>query len=135
MNDCFQDGPILNHIESVQGYFGIGKQWKITQQNPVTLRIFGSLSIYEKEALSDFFNSLESNQFLILDIRNLDGMGSIVHECFKSLLHKMKAVFWLVLDTENDYLNRHFDEMEISKEYIFTGKEAIIKEIKALNSM
>ncbi len=135
LNDCFQEGPVLNHIESTQGYFGIGEQWKITNENPLILRICGSLSIYEKEALNEFLNTLKPNQFLILDISNLDGMGFTLHECFKSLIHKMKAVFWLVLEKENDYLNRHFDEMGVLKKYVFTDKEVIIKKVKELNSI
>ncbi|WP_299611361.1 hypothetical protein [uncultured Aquimarina sp.] len=127
LNDCFTSGPILNHLELIQGYFGIGKQWKITNENPLTIRLFGSLSIYEKDQLTEFFKTLKSNDLLILDLRNLDGMGSTFHECFKKLIDRMKVVYWLVEDRENELLNRHFDEMEIPSAYILTNKEEIIE--------
>lgn len=130
LNACFTNGPILNHIESTQSYFGLRKQWKITNKTPLTLRLFGSLSIHEKEEITKVFHALEPNIFLILDIRNLDGMGAIFHECFIELKNKMKAVFWLIKDRENDLLKRHFDEMKTSNEYIFTDKDEIIKKIK-----
>ncbi|WP_298321382.1 hypothetical protein [uncultured Aquimarina sp.] len=135
LNNSFKHGPVLNHIELIQGYFGIGKQWKITNKNPLTIRLFGSLSIHEKEGLIDFFQTLNSNEFLILDIRNLDGMGSTFHECFKKLIDRMKVVYWLVQNKENELLNRHLNEMEISRSLILTDINEIFKKIKEHNTI
>jgi len=135
LNNCFKSGPVLNHIELIQGYFGISEQWRITNKTPLTVRLFGSLSIHEKEQLTDFFKTLNSNESLILDLRNLDGMGSTFHECFKELIARMKVVYWLIQDNENELLNRHFGEMEIQSTYILNNKEEIIEKIKEHNKI
>ena len=132
MNDTFLQEPVLNHIELMQGYFRIGNQWKITSENPLTLRLFGSLSIYEKEEITALFNTLKANELLLLDIRNLDGMGATFHESFSKLIHKMKAVYWLISDREDELLNYHFDQMEIPKDSIFINKEEIVEKMKKL---
>lgn len=134
LNDCFKKGPILNHIELIQGYFGIGEQWKITNKDPLTIRLFGRLSTYEKEPLKELFRSLKSNDLLILDVRNLEGMGGTLHECFEKLMDRMKVVYWLIEDSENELLKHHFDEMKISSTYILTSEQEIIKKIGDQNT-
>jgi hypothetical protein len=135
LNVNFQEGPILNMVESTQSYFGIGEQWKITNENPLTIRIVGRLSVYEEKPLHDFFESLLPNQIVVLDIRNLDGMGAILFECFQQLIQNMKAVFWWIHDPENAYLQQHFDKMGIPKTRIFKEKEAMLKKIHELKAM
>ena len=129
LDACFDEEPIINHIELMQGYFGIGHPWKITSENPMTLRLFGSLTSHEKEDITQLFNTLKPDGYLVLDIRNLDGMGTTFHECFKVLMDKMKAVYWLVRDQDNVLLERHLSEMNVKGDFIFTDKTEIIAKI------
>ncbi len=131
LHACFMDGLVLNHLELMQDYFGIGKNWKITNEHPLTLRLFGRLSIYEKEEITTLFDSLPLDKHLILDLRNLDGMGGTFHESFQTLINKMKGVYWWIENKEKEYFNRHFSEMNIPKENIFIDYVAIMERVKA----
>ncbi|MDC8004093.1 hypothetical protein POV27_08510 [Aureisphaera galaxeae] len=131
LNQSFTSEPVVNYLELVQGYFGMGQQWRITNEDPLTMRLFGSLSIYEKEGIIELFNSLESNKVLILDLRNLDGMGTTFHECFQELMGRMEAVYWLV--SENELLLRHLDEIGVSNTYVFKDMDVILEKMKNRN--
>jgi len=119
----------INYLEKIEGYFGISLPWKISSKSPFIFRIYGSLTIHEKEALEIEFKSFP-NEAIILDFRNFQNMGAVLHQSFK--LIKSKNIIWLA-DINNEWTIKHLDAIGAKKENITDKIEIAIKKVNQIN--
>lgn len=107
---CISEQSFTNYIELIEGYFANNLPVKIFEEKPLRLRIYGSLSIYEKEGLTAIINKILGKNELTIDMTNLVGMGTILYECFKPLNNIPKLTF-----LANESALRHIEAMGFDK--------------------
>jgi hypothetical protein len=103
----------INYIELIEGYFANNLPVKIFEEKPLRLRIYGSLSTYEKEALTAAVNKILGKNELTIDMTNFVGMGTILYECFKPLNNIPKLNF-----LANESALRHIEAMGFDKNMV-----------------
>ncbi len=83
----------INYIELIEGYFVNTFPVKIFEENPLRLRIYGFLSINNKESLTSIIDKILEQDELTIDMTNFIGMGTILYECFQPLSKIPKLTF------------------------------------------
>lgn len=119
----------INYLEKIEGYFDISLPWKISSKNPFIFRIYGSLSINEKEALEKEFKSFP-NEALVLDFRNFESMGTALYQSFKFI--KSKNIIWLA-DINNGWTMKHLNGIGVERKNITDKIEVAIKKVNQIN--
>jgi len=91
------DTDLINYFELLEGYFGNKLPVKEFDEQPYRLRIYGSLSIYEMEGLKEVINRVCQNENinLVIDMRNFQGMGTALYECFEPLKRLKDLKIWV----------------------------------------
>jgi anti-anti-sigma regulatory factor len=90
----FHHPLFVNYMELLEGYFFSNPcPVKLFDESPFRMRIYGSLSIYEKEALEKIILEHATKEELIIDMSNLQGMGTALYECFMPLRRVSKLSF------------------------------------------
>jgi len=113
----FDAQRVIDAVEQIESYFGFHLPWKITNASPFTCRIYGSLSVYEKEAIEVFFKTIPTNEKLLIDLLNFEGMGTILYDCFRKLKSNSADIDWLV-KKENNWVIRQLLEIGIDENKI-----------------
>lgn len=104
----------IEALEKVEGYFGFYPSWKITNTNPFTCRIHGSLSIHDQKQLEHFFESFGTKREILMDFRNFEGMGTILYDSFRKLNSQVLNLTWMI-KKENDWVKKQLIEIGISE--------------------
>lgn len=79
----FHQPAFVNYMELLEGYFFNNPcPVKLFDETPFRIRIYGSLSIYEKEALTKIILEHATKEALLIDMSNFQGMGTALYECF-----------------------------------------------------
>lgn len=107
------DQSFVNYIEHIEGYFVDNLPVKIFEEQPLRLRIYGSLSIHEKEALTATINKVIHTNEVVIDMTNFVGMGTILYECFCPLKNIPKLTF-----LANENAIRHIQAMGFNKNMV-----------------
>ncbi len=83
------------YFESLEQYFDFGLPCKIVSTNPFEVRMYGSLSSDEEKDLTHFVQQLPSNQPILIDMRNFEGMGTMFYPLFRRLLARNPRIVWV----------------------------------------
>ena len=113
----FGSQKVIDAVEQIESYFGFQSPWKITNTSPFTCRIYGRLSVYEKEGIETFFETIPMNQKLFIDLLNFEGMGTILYDCFRKLDSNYTDIDWLV-KKENEWVINQLLEIGIDENRI-----------------
>lgn len=90
----FHHPVFVNYMELLEGYFFNNPcPVKLFDETPFRIRIYGSLSSDEKEALEKIILEHATKDELIIDMSNLQGMGTALYECFMPLRRVSKLSF------------------------------------------
>jgi hypothetical protein len=106
------DQEFINYIELLEGYFSDYLPIKHFAEKPYRLRIYGMLSIYEKNGLINEVAKVLSKEEVIIDMTNFVGMGTTLYECFEPLKRKTRVKF-LVNENALQTLKEMNFEMDI----------------------
>ena len=91
---------LLNtYLEQLAAYFPFGIKVRRFAGPPLTLRVYGSLTIDDIDDFDRIVDSLPSNVPLVkrdMDMTNFNGMGTLLYESFGPLLSRSPAVEWKV---------------------------------------
>lgn len=88
VNEQKLDDKLSNYLEHLEGYFMYKFPVKEFNEDPYRIRIYGSLTIDEKDELTHRINAIVSREHsLVLDMTNLRGMGTTLYSCFEPLKH------------------------------------------------
>jgi len=105
INNLDIDNNLNNYLELLEGYFIDRLPFKEFNEDPHRLRIYGSLSIYEKKGLEDKIVEVAKKNNLIVDMTNFQTMGYVLHECFSPLKNVKNLKFW-VNDSSMEHLTK-----------------------------
>lgn len=90
----FRDLKHQEYFELLEQYFDFGLPCKITQERPLEIRIYGSLSSNEEQELNKFVNDLPSDRSILIDMTNFNGMGTMFYPLFQNLIRRNDKIFW-----------------------------------------
>jgi hypothetical protein len=82
------------YFESLEQYFDFGLPCQKIRDKPYEVRIYGSLSSSEEQALTKFIHDIPSNQPVIIDMTNFGSMGTMFYPLFRSLIKRNKQLIW-----------------------------------------
>jgi hypothetical protein len=89
-----KDTKSKEYLESLEQYFDFGLPCKKISDNPYEVRIYGSLSSDEEQELTNFIQAIPSDQPVVIDMTNFEGMGTMFYPLFKSLIKRNKQIIW-----------------------------------------
>jgi hypothetical protein len=84
------------YLEQLAIYFSFGTPVRRSAGPPLTLRIYGSLTIDHVQDFDQIVDSLPANAPLLVDMTNFNGMGTLLYPSFRRLLARTPAVKWKV---------------------------------------
>ncbi|PZR25066.1 MAG: hypothetical protein DI535_19580 [Citrobacter freundii] len=93
VQQCISDQSLINYIELIEGYFSDTAPVKIFNERPLRLRIYGLLSVSEREELISIIDRVKNDDDLVIDMTNFVSMGTILYECFSPLKHVSNLTF------------------------------------------
>ena len=89
-----KDTKSKEYLESLEQYFDFGLPCKKISDRPYEVRIYGSLSSDEEQELTKFIQAIPSDQPVVIDMTNFEGMGTMFYPLFKSLIKRNKQIIW-----------------------------------------
>ncbi len=79
---------LLNiYLEQLAGYFPFGITVRRIAGPPLTLRIYGSLTIDDIDDFDRIIDSLPPNVALVIDMTNFNNMGAVLYQAFDGCCH------------------------------------------------
>jgi hypothetical protein len=84
------------YLEQLAIYFSFGTPLRRIVGPPLTLRIYGSLTIDHLHDFDQIVDSLPTNVPVSIDMTNFNGMGTLLYPSFRRLLSRTPAVKWKV---------------------------------------
>jgi hypothetical protein len=115
MNDNLKNDKTMNYIEQLEQYFNFGLGVKKISENPLTFKLYGSISVNEESELNEFIYSLPKDKEIYFDMSNFNGMGTRFYTTFKSLCDTNKLIYWI--DCSNGAI-KQLNEIGIDKSRI-----------------
>ncbi|MEH0154520.1 hypothetical protein V6R21_10275 [Limibacter armeniacum] len=82
-------------MEQLEQYFDFRLGLKKLSNDPLTYKLYGSISVDEADELYDFFDSLPIDKVVLIDMSNFNGMGTMFDEDFLELSESHKKVTWI----------------------------------------
>jgi hypothetical protein len=102
------------YLELLASYFQFGLPARVIRGPPLTVRLYGGLSINHSDDLAALFSSLPLGVPLEIDMTNVSGMGAVLYPQFRTLLAREPPVKWLAsppaaarlreLDVKSDHI-------------------------------
>ena len=99
----FKDPGVINCFEILEGYFEDFIPIKTFEENVFRIRIYGSITIWEKSALTQAVQLAAGRAAVRMDLSNLESMGTVLYTCFSPLL-QVPDVTWQVKEPFVQYL-------------------------------
>lgn len=84
------------YLEQLAIYFSFGTPVRRIAGPPLTLRIYGSLTMDHVQEFDQIVDSLPANAPLLIDMTNSNGMGTLLYPSFRRLLGRTPVVKWKV---------------------------------------
>lgn len=95
MYKSFSDNNVVNYLEELESYFAFSSGIRKISNNPIKYRLYGFLSIRRKTEIKNLIDALPSDQKIIIDLSNFEGMNKIFYPSFKHLKKRNDSVFWI----------------------------------------
>jgi len=108
-----RDAAFVNYIELLAQYFFNRPKIRIFDETPLRIRLFASLTVNDKEALTNAINKILDKDEVVIDMSNFGNMGTVLYECFTPLsaIPKLKFI-------ANKNATRHIEEMGFEKKLV-----------------
>ncbi len=91
----FDNQNTTNYMELLEQYFDFGLGLRKLNDNPLTYKLYGTISSNELEELYAFFESLPIDERVYIDMSNFNGMGTMFDEDFLELSESHKLITWI----------------------------------------
>lgn len=91
----FTSSEAINYLELLEPYFYPVKFVKEFHENPFRLKVYGQLTVWEKDILNEKFAELKKKNKAILDMSNFLWLGRLLDECFLSLKDMEGLTIWV----------------------------------------
>jgi hypothetical protein len=106
------------YLEALAIYFDFGVPARVIRGRPLTVRLYGVLSINYADGLAALFASLPANVPLDVDMTNVNGMGTALYPKFQTLLSRNPPVKWITypgMSRQLQELGVKSNQMEVPK--------------------
>jgi hypothetical protein len=77
---------------------------KVARGPFTTVRLFGGLSTHDEPALRATFGEVASDGPLLMDLSNVDGMGTLLHEVFSAVVKRPGVTAWVASEGAQPHL-------------------------------
>jgi hypothetical protein len=88
--------PAQRRLEQLHGYLDLGLSARDRGGHPRCLQVFGRLSSTQEEELTAFFALPSTGEPLVIDMRNFEGMGTLLYPLFRRLSRRPGPIGWAV---------------------------------------
>ncbi len=102
--DLLHDSHSVKVLENIRGYLDLGLPVKWIEGSLPTIRIFGSLSSSDGQALRSAFMRLPEDGPLLVDMSNFHNMGTLLYPVFKHVLRRRGHIAWCATGHAKDQL-------------------------------
>jgi hypothetical protein len=109
--ETLKDDVSIERLEQLHGYLHLGLPCRVINESPRRLRLFGGLSSGHEKELRDFFKAFPSDEPLVIDMSNFEGMGTILYPLFVEFANAHKQLAWF----GSPNAVRHLHEMGIQE--------------------
>lgn len=82
-------------LEQLHGYLDLGPPLRDRGGSPRLLQIFSRLSSSEEQALADFFSGAGDDEPVVVDMRNFEGMGTMLYPLFRWFSERPGPTMWI----------------------------------------
>ncbi|MCY1071811.1 hypothetical protein OV090_44110 [Nannocystis sp. RBIL2] len=89
------DDPARTALEQLHGYLDLGPPLRDRGGSPRRLQIFSRLSSSEERVLGDFFFSAGDDEPVVVDMRNFEGMGTMLYPLFRWFSERPGPTLWV----------------------------------------
>jgi hypothetical protein len=94
-DSCLREDVTVRLLEQLHRYLGLGAPVKLARGPFTTVRLFGGLSTHDESTLRATFGEVTPNEPLLMDLSNVDGMGTLLHEVFSAVAKRPGVTAWI----------------------------------------
>ncbi len=95
MYNSYSNTKTIDYLEQLEQYFDFGLGLRKLNDDPLTYKLYGSISANEVDELYAFFDSLPVDKKVYIDMSNFNGMGTMFDEDFLELSETHRLVTWI----------------------------------------
>ena len=95
MYNHFESKKSVNYLEQLEQYFDFGLGLRKLNNNPLTYKLYGSISSREADELYIFFENLPNDKVILIDMSNFNGMGTMFDDDFLDLSKTHELIQWI----------------------------------------
>ena len=92
-------------LDQLHGYLDAGLPVRDLGGAPRELQIFGRLSSSQQGALAAFLGHVDPAQAVLVDMRNFEGMGTLLHPLFRRFSRRPGPLVWVVSPAARHHLH------------------------------
>ena len=120
--ELLADQTSIERLEQLHGYMNLGLPARFIPGKLRTLRLFGSLTSNDREALRKVFVSVSDGLPLVIDMTNFVSMGTLLYPIFVEFAKKQTHLAWACAE----HAKRHLKDMRLDESRIFGSVEDAI---------
>lgn len=113
-------------LDQLHGYLRLGLPVEDLGGAPRRVRIFGSLSSPDEAALRALFSRLPAGAPLVVDLRELEGMGTLLFPVFQALARE-RPVAWVAPSAA--YGRKQLEDMRLAPSSVFDGPDDAVRSL------
>lgn len=110
-----KDQASIERLEHLHGYLSLALPARFVPGEVATLRLFGGLTSYHIDELRRVFESTPTETPLVIDMTNLDGMGTILYPTFVEFSRRHPCIGWAV----STAARKHLERMQLVEPHMF----------------
>lgn len=85
----------INYLEQLEQYFDFGLGLRKLHNEPLTFKLYGSISANDKDGLHKFFDSLPDDFEVFIDMSNFNGMARMLDNDFRELTESHQLITFI----------------------------------------
>jgi len=113
--EVVQTETSIERLEHLHQYLQLGLPARVIEGDVKCLRLFGSLTSLNESALRTTFESLDRDDPLLVDMTNLEGMGTLLYSAFLEFSPRHALLAWAV----SKNARQHIELMGIDNPILF----------------
>ncbi|WP_224245775.1 hypothetical protein [Hyalangium gracile] len=117
--DVARESGTVEYLEQLHMYVEDVLPAKVFEETPRRIRLFGMLSSTHAEALRSLFAGVRPGEPIVMDLSNLEGMGTLLHPLFARFHARTGRTVWRV----SAPAARHLEEAGVSKDCLYEDLE------------
>lgn len=125
--EVLRDEQAQRTLEQLHGYLDLGLPVRDHGGAPRRLQIFGRLGSGEQDALERVFSDIPQAVAVVVDMRNFEGMGTMLHPLFRSFARRPGPTAWAV----SRAARQHLEDAGVAARQLFDDLDAALRSLVA----